>query len=155
MIQIKDRPGRRGDDHQGPEGAIQIVEGKAGRASDVYCDGLGACLGECPKDAIRIIEREAEPFDEQAAQEHVGRLKSGTKPLFGQHDPRYAQTYGLSWAFFRDHFIDSRHGGCFEVVDESAEPLPGKRAKATRWKAAYHVVRGLVESIEASRRPER
>ena len=26
------------------EGAIQIVDGKARLVSDVYCDGLGACL---------------------------------------------------------------------------------------------------------------
>jgi mannobiose 2-epimerase len=72
--------------------------------------------------------------------------------LFGQEDPRYAEIYGRSWAFFRDHFVDSRHGGCFEVVDEGGTPLPGKRNKATRWKAAYHVVRGLLVSIEASGR---
>jgi ferredoxin len=37
--------------------------------SDIYCDGLGACLGECPQDAITIEEREAPPFDEQKAKE--------------------------------------------------------------------------------------
>jgi ferredoxin len=35
--------------------------------ADVYCDGLGACLGECPRDAITIVEREADPFDETVA----------------------------------------------------------------------------------------
>ena len=41
---------------------------------DVYCDGLGACLGECPQDAIRIIQREAEEFDEKAAEDHVKNI---------------------------------------------------------------------------------
>jgi hypothetical protein len=50
------------------EGAIRIIDGKAKLVSDKYCDGLGACLGECPQGAIRIIEREAEQFDEEAVQ---------------------------------------------------------------------------------------
>ncbi|MHC4593029.1 MAG: ATP-binding protein [Planctomycetota bacterium] len=49
-----------------PEGALQIVDGKARLVSDRYCDGLGACLGVCPQDAIRVIEREADDFDEEA-----------------------------------------------------------------------------------------
>jgi ferredoxin len=57
------------------EGAIRIVEGKARLVADVYCDGLGACLGRCPRDAISIIEREAPPFDQRAAHEHVAALR--------------------------------------------------------------------------------
>lgn len=57
------------------EGAIEIVNGKARLVSDSYCDGLGACIGECPVGAITIIEREAEPFDEEAAREHSQRVK--------------------------------------------------------------------------------
>ena len=52
------------------EGALQIIDGKAKLVSDVYCDGLGACLGECPRGAITIEEREAEEFDEAAAEKH-------------------------------------------------------------------------------------
>jgi Pyruvate/2-oxoacid:ferredoxin oxidoreductase delta subunit len=47
-----------------PEGAIQIIDGKARLVSDLACDGLGACLGHCPEDAITIEEREAAPYDE-------------------------------------------------------------------------------------------
>ncbi len=47
-----------------PEGALQILDGKARLVSDLFCDGLGACLGECPLGAISTIEREAEPYDE-------------------------------------------------------------------------------------------
>ena len=60
------------------EGALQIIDGKARLVKDVYCDGLGACLGKCPQDAITIIQREAEEFDEKAAEEHV--KKSRTAP---------------------------------------------------------------------------
>lgn len=48
------------------EGALAIVDGKARLIRDSYCDGLGACLN-CPQDALRIITREAEAFDEEAA----------------------------------------------------------------------------------------
>jgi Pyruvate/2-oxoacid:ferredoxin oxidoreductase delta subunit len=58
------------------EGALQIVDGKARLVKDIYCDGLGACLGECPQDAITIIQREAEEFDEKAAEEHVKRSQA-------------------------------------------------------------------------------
>jgi len=53
------------------EGAIEIIGGKAKVVKDMYCDGLGACLGHCPEDALTIIEREAEPFDEEAAMAYV------------------------------------------------------------------------------------
>ena len=48
-----------------PEGAIQIIDGKARLISDIFCDGLGACIGDCPQGAISTIEREAEPYDEK------------------------------------------------------------------------------------------
>ena len=63
------------------EGALQIVDGKARLVKDIYCDGLGNCLGECPQGAIEIIEREADPFDETAVEEHLEKLSKeiGTK----------------------------------------------------------------------------
>lgn len=45
------------------------MNGKARVISDKYCDGLGACLGECPQGALHIVEREADEFDEAAVQE--------------------------------------------------------------------------------------
>lgn len=49
-----------------PEGALQVIDGKARLVSDLFCDGLGACIGTCPEGAIHVIEREAEPYDERA-----------------------------------------------------------------------------------------
>jgi len=57
------------------EGAIKVIDGKARLVKDVYCDGLGACLGKCPQDAITIIQREADEFDEKAAEEHVKNIR--------------------------------------------------------------------------------
>jgi len=52
-----------------PEGALQIIDGKARLISDLFCDGLGACIGECPLGAITTIEREAEAYDEKTVME--------------------------------------------------------------------------------------
>lgn len=54
-----------------PEGAIQIIDGKARLVSDLFCDGLGACLGHCPEGAIEIEEREAEPYNERTVMENI------------------------------------------------------------------------------------
>ena len=40
-----------------PEGALQMIDGKARLVSEITCDGLGACIGECPKGAIAVTTR--------------------------------------------------------------------------------------------------
>lgn len=54
-----------------PEGAIQMVGGKAHLIGELLCDGLGACIGSCPVGAITIEEREAEPYDERKVMENI------------------------------------------------------------------------------------
>lgn len=54
-----------------PEGALQMIDGRARLISDLFCDGLGACIGECPVGAITIEEREAEAYDERRVMENV------------------------------------------------------------------------------------
>lgn len=56
-----------------PEGAIQIIDGKARLISDLFCDGLGACIGHCPEEAITIEEREAEPYDEEKVMKNIAK----------------------------------------------------------------------------------
>jgi len=58
-----------------PEGALQIIDGKARLISDLFCDGLGACIGECPLGAIKVEEREAEPYNEAKVMTNV--IKGG------------------------------------------------------------------------------
>ncbi len=67
------------------EGAIQVIDGKARLVADKYCDGLGACLGECPKGALKIVEREAEEFDQTAAEE--GHVKSQNASMVSEAMP--------------------------------------------------------------------
>lgn len=54
-----------------PEGALQLIDGKARLVSDLFCDGLGACIGTCPLGAIHIEEREAESYDERRVMENI------------------------------------------------------------------------------------
>jgi Fe-S-cluster-containing hydrogenase component 2 len=54
-----------------PEGAIQMVGGKARLVGELLCDGLGACIGSCPAGAITIEEREAEPYNERKVMENI------------------------------------------------------------------------------------
>lgn len=65
-----------------PEGAIQLIDGKARLISDLFCDGLGACLGHCPQGAITIEEREAEPYDERQVMTNI--VKQGA-PVIHAH----------------------------------------------------------------------
>ena len=59
------------------EGALKIIDGKARLVSEKYCDSLGACLPGCPQGAISIEEREAEPFDEEAAKHNMANQACG------------------------------------------------------------------------------
>jgi NAD-dependent dihydropyrimidine dehydrogenase PreA subunit len=65
-----------------PEGALQLIDGKARLVSDLFCDGLGACIGTCPEGAISVIEREAAPYDENAVMETI--VKQGV-PVIKAH----------------------------------------------------------------------
>lgn len=61
-----------------PEGALQVIDGKARLINDLFCDGLGACLGHCPTGAIRVEQREAEPYDEVKVMANIVRQGANT-----------------------------------------------------------------------------
>ena len=62
-----------------PEGAIQIIDGKARLINDLFCDGLGACIGTCPQGAITIEEREARPYSEKETMGNI--VKHGSQTI--------------------------------------------------------------------------
>lgn len=66
--------------HACHEGAIQMVNGKATLVSDIYCDGLGDCLGPCPTGALSIITRPAEAYDEAAVEQRMAEKKAAAAP---------------------------------------------------------------------------
>jgi NAD-dependent dihydropyrimidine dehydrogenase PreA subunit len=65
-----------------PEGALQIIDGKARLIKENFCDGLGACIGECPRDALSIEEKEVEEYDEEGV---IAHIKEKSTELLKKH----------------------------------------------------------------------
>jgi Fe-S-cluster-containing hydrogenase component 2 len=65
-----------------PEGALQIVDGKARLVKESFCDGLGACLGDCPRGALAIEETEAEQYDAEGV---ISHLQAKSPELLEKH----------------------------------------------------------------------
>jgi NAD-dependent dihydropyrimidine dehydrogenase PreA subunit len=81
-----------------PEGALQMIDGKARLISDLFCDGLGACIGECPVGAINIEEREAEAYDERRVMENVIAQGEGVVRAHLEHLQEHGEQEFLSQA---------------------------------------------------------
>ncbi len=90
-----------------PEGALQIIEGKARLVSDLFCDGLGACIGTCPEGAISVIEREAGAYDESAVMETIARQGASVIKAHLEHLSGHGQTalYNEAIEYLIEHFI--------------------------------------------------
>ncbi len=82
-----------------PEGALQIIDGKARLVSDLMCDGLGACIGDCPEGAIEIEKREAAPYEEVTVIKEI--LKHGENTLIAhlEHLEDHGESTFLKQAF--------------------------------------------------------
>ncbi|UCD22057.1 MAG: 4Fe-4S binding protein [Chloroflexota bacterium] len=65
-----------------PEGALQIIDGKAKLVKESFCDGLGACLGECPQGALVVEEKEVDEYDEEGV---IAHIKEKSPELLEQH----------------------------------------------------------------------
>jgi len=75
-----------------PEGALQMIDGKARLVSDLFCDGLGACIGHCPQGAIAIEEREAEDYDERKVMGNIIKQGENTIKAHLKHLKEHNQT---------------------------------------------------------------
>jgi NAD-dependent dihydropyrimidine dehydrogenase PreA subunit len=93
-----------------PEGALQIIDGKARLVSDLMCDGLGACIGECPEGAISIEKREAEPYNERKVIREIIKHGENTVVAHLKH--------------LLDHNEMEYFEEAVEVLDSIAETLP-------------------------------
>jgi NAD-dependent dihydropyrimidine dehydrogenase PreA subunit len=142
-----------------PEGALQIIDGKARLVSDLLCDGLGACVGECPLEAITIEEREAEPYDERKVmaliapkgantiRAHLAHLKGHGQNEYYEQAVTYLHDQGLTVPA-EDSAIPPIAGGCpgarsmaFSREDTASESLTGKRpSQLTHWPIQMHLL---------------
>lgn len=114
-----------------PEGAIQLIDGKARLVSDLFCDGLGACIGECPKKAIKIEKREALPYNEFKVMENIIKCGENTIKAHLKHlkDHNEEKFYSEAIKFLNEKNIkinfensDSKKDGC------ASKGCPGSKA---------------------------
>ncbi len=90
-----------------PEGALQVIDGKAKIVSDSFCDGLGACIGDCPEGAIEVQTRDAEPYDEGKVMENVAQAGDAVIQSHLQHLQKHGQKHVTQQAidFLKEHDI--------------------------------------------------
>ncbi|MCK5568992.1 MAG: 4Fe-4S binding protein, partial [Spirochaetes bacterium] len=141
-----------------PEGAIQIIDGKARLISDLFCDGLGACIGHCPEGAITIEKREAEPYDEKKVMENI--IKQGENVIRAhlKHLKDHGEQQYLDEAIevLKEKNVEvppveseqQIHSGCpgakamtFSADGESVETVGEKRrSELTHWPVQLHLI---------------
>lgn len=150
-----------------PEGAIQLIDGKARLVGDLYCDGLGACLGTCPEGAITIEEREAEPYSERKVMENIVKQGPNTIRAHLEHLREHGEYDYLreAQAVLREKGVESppgdendadsappqgpaAHGGCPGMRSMSFSPR-GQReeggtgpqpSQLTHWPIQLHLI---------------
>jgi NAD-dependent dihydropyrimidine dehydrogenase PreA subunit len=139
-----------------PEGALQIIDGKARLVSEITCDGLGACLGECPQGAIAIEVREAAPYDERLTLDHILPLGANTLQAHLKHLHAHDQTLYLNQALAYlaelGHPIPSfkepamTHASCPGSAPRTLRPdtapvaAEGLVSQLTQWPVQLHLV---------------
>lgn len=123
-----------------PEGAIQIIDGKARLISDLFCDGLGACIGSCPEEAITIEERDAEPYDEQKVMENIARAGANTIKAHLDHlkDHGQIELYAQAVEYLREHDIPVPSPEGAPAAPAGGSGCPGSRAISFRHDGADH-----------------
>ena len=119
-----------------PEGALQILDGKARLVSDLFCDGLGACIGHCPKGAITIEERDASPYDERTVMERIVAQGENTIRAHLTHLKDHGEhtLYDIAAGYLKEHDIDMP----VSVVNDIPCGCPGSAAKSFRAVSPVH-----------------
>lgn len=101
-----------------PEGALQIINGKARLVGDLLCDGLGACIGRCPQGAILVEQREAEAYDE--AKVIVNVIKAGEEML------------AAHLKHLKDHNQDEYLQIALEYLKKNGIPIPKRKTQQSQ-----------------------
>jgi ferredoxin len=143
-----------------PEGALQVIDGKARLVSDLFCDGLGACIGHCPTGAMNVVEREAKPYDEKKVMEniikagpntvkaHLKHLKEHGEMGYLRQAVEVLQTTGMPVPDLREegHGCPSGGGGCpgsrmIDLSSSEAQAQGGDTSSQLRqWPVQLHLV---------------
>ncbi len=121
-----------------PEGALQLIDGKARLVSDLFCDGLGACLGTCPLGAIRVEEREAEPYDERRVMANIAAQGANVIRAHLDHLAAHDEQPYLEQArqYLREKGIPLPEAG--KAEDPGFHGCPGAQVHDRRGQEAAH-----------------
>jgi len=151
-----------------PEGALQMIDGKARLISDLFCDGLGACIGHCPEGAITIEEREAGKYDEKKVMKNIVKqgknvIKAHLEHLKEHNDEKhlkealnYLKEKGVEMPKKEETHVGHGHGmpeGCpgAKMVDFTKKQEPTEEGEDTakvasqlrQWPIQLHLVSPL------------
>lgn len=150
-----------------PEGALQIIDGKARLISDLFCDGLGACIGHCPEGAITVEEREAEPYEEKKVMENIIRQGPNTIAAHLDHLKSHGETdlYQQAVTVLREKGLDVPvesksepcQGGCpgsramnFAAPEEKTQDAASRPSALSHWPVQMHLISPRSPHFEGS-----
>lgn len=149
-----------------PEGALQLIDGKARLISEITCDGLGACIGECPQGAIAVEVREAAPYDERATIDNILPMGANTLRAHLKHLYEHGQTSFLNQAVaylqelkvsvpnFKEKAMECGCPG--SAPRDLSRPAAGPEAREglvsqlTQWPVQLHLVSPLNPAFEGA-----
>jgi len=125
-----------------PEGALQIIDGKAHLISDIFCDGLGACIGTCPEGAIATIEREGP----NVVKAHLKHLKDHGQTRYFNEAVEVLNEKGIKIPSLEEK--DEEECGCpgtrmkvFDMEPEEGEATASSNSSELRqWPLQIHLL---------------
>jgi ferredoxin len=127
------------------EGALALdAENKAVLVRELYCDGMGACLDVCPTGALKIVERESDGYDAEAAFAHV--LETQGKEAAGRVHGAGARPLDFSGC------PGSASCAIPAGMDEGEAVGPGDRVKSRlrQWPIQLHLVSPFAPYFQGS-----
>ena len=138
-----------------PEGALQLIDGKARLLSEITCDGLGACLGECPQGAIQIELREAVAYDElltidqllpqgaNTLRAHLKHLHHHGQTVYLEQAIAYLRERQLNIPSFQEPIMSHEcPGSAARSIQRSpaAAPAEGLESQLSQWPVQLHLI---------------
>lgn len=141
-----------------PEGALQMIDGKARLVSEITCDGLGACVGDCPQGAITVETREAASYDERLTLDNLIPKGPNTLKAHLKHLHEHSQTTFLNQALdylkelnvtIPDYKEKTMHQGCpgsaprnlsRAAFGRPAVAQEGLASQLSQWPVQLHLV---------------